>query len=243
MVATLWVYASQKRLFESVITLPGDLRTWLDRVSQENGALLGHVRHLTCRKECLYTLWPIEPTHNSLRDQLRSLRQLRHFDLSLTTFILSLRELELFSAFKLTLTHITLSYCHISNSILVALINYFPKLDCLCLKGISCLDSHDQASLLPRRPLKKLRIDEGLGNFPDLLEELSKVHFDEVALETAFLRHSFADRVVRAFGAGIKCLRMSQILNRTCNLSYFYRGDHRSQIPHRPSAFDALALS
>jgi hypothetical protein len=214
-----WVYPSQKRMFKSVETRDKNLRAWLDRVSPEH---LGYVQHLICRSEpLLFTERRTERMRAASHYHNPSL-QLTHFELSHTEIGSSLGEIDLFSVIGPTLSRITLMDCKLSNSALVALVNHFPNLDYICLKKLHALASHTQPSLIPRKPLKKLVIDNRFEYFPDFLEELSKLQFEEVAIESPLPTVKFVNHVARIFGAHVKCLRLPQIWRGKCNLSYSY---------------------
>lgn len=225
LVTKSWTYTSRKRLFEFVGTRPGNLRPWLDGISQENVELLGHVRQLTCSQEELSTVWPMVPANNTLRHNLRSLCDLRHFTLSCVPVLLPSR-IEVLSVLGLTLSSVTLSHCMVSKSALVALFNILPGLKRLCLEQPYYFDFHEQASLPLRSPLKGLHIiNRGPGNFLNLLDELSELGLcsDELTLGPIFPSHewtAFTNHILRAFGAGAKCLRLPHIPSGTCGLSY-----------------------
>ena len=211
LVAKSWKHTSQKRLFESVKTPPGNLQLWLERASRENVALLEHVRNLTCFQESC-TVWSIDPALKTPLNNLQFLGQLRHFNLGFTD-ISSPPEI---GSFKPALSCLTLTYCGISTDTLVAFINYFPDLEYLHLESLTCpVPKVPQTYLVPRPPLKQLYTDEGLESekYLDLLDELSKLglRFDQVFLKPTFRSYHSVNRVVRAFGAGTKYLRLPQI--------------------------------
>lgn len=75
LVARSWVYASQKRLFQSVSAPSKELGPWLGCISQKSSWLLRHVRHLNCMSERLGTA-------HTLYDHSRSLHRLSRITLS-----------------------------------------------------------------------------------------------------------------------------------------------------------------
>ena len=217
LVARSWVYASQKGLFEYVKTHTRELGSWLHGVSQKNPEILRHVLHLNCENEDFGLVWPNGSARDTIRGCLGSLRRLRRFDWYSTEIILSPQEIELFSAFKHTLSYIGLWYCSISRNMLVHLINYFPNLGCLRLELPIYMNSDDEETTLSSQiPLKKLYIDEVPGSFLRVLEELSRLGlcFNDITLYPValnLLSTVFANFIVRTFGTRAQCLRLPEI--------------------------------
>ena len=236
-VAKSWINASRKRLFESVRTGPRNLLPWLDRISQENVDLLRHVRELTCFQEFSATEQALQDTPP---DHFRFLRQLRHLNLGLADISLSSKEIGSFHAFKFTLSSINLVMCRISRGTLIALINYFPNLEILCLVHLFCRKPSDKIPLLPRPPLKRLHIDDGLPDFLDLLNDLSGLglRVDEVIFKPTNPSQGFVNRVASAFGANLQCLRLPRVTSSMCNPTYSYR-----EIPTHDSLIDRESLT
>ena len=218
LVARSWRYASERSLFESVEIPAGRLLPSLREISKLNGELLQHVRRLTSHHEHLWTSSPIgERGYEALCDDFRSLSQLRHLTLCYVSFIQPFPGTGLFSAFKPPLTSITLSNCSILGGLLVALINYFPNLQYLGLRGVHCICLPERAHLISRLLLKKLTVDERVLGVIDLLEELWKLglHFDEVDFGTTDLGNAWigaATRVMRTFGVSAERLNLPPII-------------------------------
>ena len=217
LVARSWRRASQRRLFESVKIPLGNLGSWL------RGGVFGfsgYTRQLTCYKEKGATPWPTEESLGK-----RSDFKLEHLTLC-SAYVLSLDRINLFSVFKQSLSGITLSKCDVKKSVLVSLIEYFPRLERLCLEELLCGDPYEETHVsLSRDPLKKLRINKGPGGSLELLQELTKLGLrsDEVALGPSFPSHAQAaltNCLIHAFGASAKCLRLLRIPSGTCGPSY-----------------------
>ena len=225
LVAKSWIHTSQKYLFESVTASSGNLRPRLDGISRMK--LSGLIFHLTCDIEDLCRVWPIElAAHDS--DHSHSLQQLSHLNLPQIILLSFPQDIEL--PFKPTLSQVTLSYCRISMSSLVALVEYFPKLESLCLKDVDCLDPHEKSILSPLHPLKNLSISEGGGVLMTVPDEFSQLgfRFDEITLDPAsrpFVSAAFVNRVARAFGACVKFLRLPQTTSGMCDPPYSNYGD------------------
>ena len=210
LVARSWRCISQKRLFEFVKPRPKKLRQLLDGISQNDGVLLRQVRSLTCSRE---KLWAIGPTYDTFCGHFNSLRRLENFTLCETCLMSSHRGVKRFSAFKHTLSKITLKGCSVSKSMLVNLINYFPKLEYLDLMQISCVRLLKKTPPIFRLPLKRLYIGEGDTNMLELLDELWKLGLctDEVVFPPFLPERSsraFGNRVVDTFGTSAKCLSL-----------------------------------
>ena len=194
----------------------------LSDISEKNAQLLGHILHLECMvvlsNHSYLPVWPIGPaSHKSLRVLFGSLCRLEDFKWASTEFLSSAQEIEVFSAFKPTLSSITLNYCGISASVLVTLVNYFPNLECLELAEVFSLDdSHEEPLYFSRPPLKQLHIKEGHKRLGPVLNELSQLDFlvENMTIHPSFPLQSsvtFINRAVRAFGANATYLKVPQI--------------------------------
>ena len=146
--ASVDVYSSRRRAPETVETRDGKLRLWLDAVAQWN---LEHVDHLICGEEgeLFEKEHDIPPGHVSLV-------RLTHFELHNTTILLLPQQIKLFAPFQDKLLKITLSGCKVSTSMLVALVHYFPILECLRLEGHIAPDLDKQTP----PPLEVLSIED-----------------------------------------------------------------------------------
>jgi len=213
LIAKSWVRPTQKRLFEVVVIHedPG-LRSWLETVSPTNVELLGHVRSLT------YVMDPdppatIKPLHDALRDYLPSFHQLRCLKLFAYTTLLP-QQIETFSPFQHTLSHVTLSIGSVTIRALITLINYFPNLVSLCFSGNRC-DKEDGPFPPLSRPLfKDLLVSECCADVPELFDDLSELglRFDKIVIQQVVILPTwpeFAKRVADAFGANAKFLTLS----------------------------------
>lgn len=156
---------------------PGGLEDLLDNISRNDPILLEHIHHLICNRENLGSL------------KLQSFKRLGHLDID---DCIIPQEMELFSAFKTTLTWITLRRCTISKRSLALLIGYFPKLQHLRVKSLTYLTS-DEPTAKVSRPLEKLSISVGsIGHdsLPHLLKDLSELGLraQEVTLQCVGFR-------------------------------------------------------
>jgi hypothetical protein len=211
LVAKLWMYPSQKRLFEVVDINQRKLQYWINRISPTDTRLLEHVCYLTYRGS--QTIAFRTPVHRALHDYLPSFCRLRGLTLVFATISSYTEHIEPFAAFKFTLSHILLADCNITKSALVALINYFPNLTCISLALPGYTQENERTPPLSRTLFKKLRV----RSFPEQslvpLEELSKLglRFEEVFLINIVPQTTwphFSKRVVDIFGESVKCLRL-----------------------------------
>lgn len=112
----------------------------------------------------------------SFRNFSHYLTRLEHFRLTCTLGIpLPPCESGLFSAFKDTLSRITLCYCLVSEKDILGFIDYFPNLEHLSLFYPShTIDTRGLSSSSPRQ-LRKLLISPGFDTPPNFLPRLSKL--------------------------------------------------------------------
>ena len=217
LVAKSWIFPSQKRLFGVVEITGENLRQWLDNISPTHIDLLGHVRHLLYRE---YPKGSIKQVHLSLHDYLPSFRCLSHFTLSFARTPLRLQQVQKFSAFRYTLSEITLARCVVTKSSLVTLINYFPDLTSFDLRGLEYHKEHGQTPPLVRHHFRKLFANVWGEGSLGLVDELSKLglRFEEVVISDFLPQRKWPDfsrRVICGFGETVKCLRVLGSSNRT----------------------------
>lgn len=119
----------------------------------------------------------------------------------------------MFSTFRHSLSQLSLSYCDITISAFVTLINYFPNLSRVDLHRLLHVVDGKPAPPLSRRLLGQLHIsgvyvgDFGSG-FLDRLSELG-LTFDEIVFtEPRSVCARTVERVVDAVGVSVKRLRL-----------------------------------
>ena len=137
LVSKSWIYPSRKRLFEGVHIRKSDYNLWTERISPENVELLHHVRSLTYVLDM--TVWFRHPEYriDSLGSYLPSFDQLENLGL-FSVLLLSdtPHQIEHFSAFRHTLSSLSLRGCHVSSSALITILNYFSSLVNLELRAL-----------------------------------------------------------------------------------------------------------
>jgi len=154
------MFAVQRHFFRSVLTR-GNLRPWLTCVSQKDGELLKHVRHLTCyRERDFFAARPTELAAHDVPPDLSCSLQLTHLELRYTTVQLPPQEIELFSCFQTQ----TLTYYPVVLQYLKKLARrphqLLPGLSSSTSK-ISCATGHKQAFSildLTRRAMHHLEV-------------------------------------------------------------------------------------
>lgn len=216
LVARKWREPCQSLLFESVQVSPENLRLRQGKISQNQSKLLPRVRRLIWnRRWSSYgePHWQLGPTDASLCHSFSLLTRLEQFKLIFCSIPLPACELELFSGFKDTVSHLILSRCTVQESALFTFINCFPNLELLSFNALSYVVDSEGFSCSPRR-LKKLSITPDSREFQGFLSKLSKqwLSFEEVAIGPG---HDFTDweeianGVVRVFGDGVEHLRVA----------------------------------
>ena len=178
LVAKSWTNPSRRRLFETVEILGANIQSWLDTIPPANDELLRHVRSLSyvTRNALPWTARRPKGRVHVLRDYLPSFHKLQHLSLSHTHIPSDIsKQIEIFSAFRHTLSRLALKHCTVTMSALVALINFFPNLDRLDLRYILEEVDGEPASPLRRPLIQKLHIfgfyRDGLG----ILDQLSEL--------------------------------------------------------------------
>ena len=213
-VAKSWTNPSRRRLFETVKIQETAFQSWLDTIPPANTELLQHVRSLSY----IATAAPQSDRQakhrvDVLRDYLPSFHHLQHLTLSSMHIPSDIfQQIEIFSAFQHSLLRLSLHYCTVTISAIVALINFFPGLDRLDLRYILEEVDGEPASPLCRLLIRKLHIssfhDRGLGIL-DQLSELGLVFKELTVIEwSAKTALRILSRIVDSMGVNVKHLRL-----------------------------------
>ena len=216
LVAKSWVNPSRRYLFKTVEIQETTCKSWLDTISPVNDELLQHVRSLSYIADNTAWRHNLRSDHcaNVLRDYLPSFHKLQHLSLSSMHIRSGVsRHIEVFSAFRHTLSQLTLKYCNVTISALVALINYFSSLDRL---NLCCLFHQvDGEPLCPRSHslIRKLHISDFHGDGHDILDQLSELGpaFDELVIDgSSKILLPTLNHIVASLGVNVKRLRLLQ---------------------------------
>jgi hypothetical protein len=237
LVAKSWRHISQQILLESIMIFAQNLERWMATAPWVGCDFFRNVRHLRCSFVDYFEgqRLPIGITG------VLPLERLNHLELCRSGFVLSPQGSERFSPFKKTLSRITLRSCSISKNSFVSLVDYFPNLQFLHLERLSDAGSHEPITRISRT-LEKLSMPiESLSTrFLDLLVDLSELglRFNEVDLQSVEPRDDrgrgiSADRVIVAFGASVKRLRLPFAHDSRCNPPCSCRRNSWSRRSHR----------
>ena len=213
LVAKSWTNPSRRRLFKTVEIREANIQSWLDTIPPTNDELLRHVCSLSyvTRNALPGTAWRPKGRVDVLRDYLPSFHCLQHLSLSSRCIRSDIsQQIEIFSAFRHTLSRLDLKYSTVTMSALVALINFFPNLDRLDLRYILEEVDGEPASPLCRPLIRKLHIfgfyEHGLGVL-DQLSELGLV-FEELDVDgSSHMSLSTLSGIVDSLGVKVKRLK------------------------------------
>ena len=218
LVAKSWIGPSRRHLFETVAIQEPGLKSWLDSIPPANDGLLRHVRSLSL------TLppgaWPADfyPVHriDVFQDYFPSFHQLRHLSLSFVHLPSDIsQQVGLFSAFRHTLSRLSLDDCKITISALGTLINCFPYLNRLDLGRIIHEVDDEPASPVSRPLIEQLYVSEVHWDGMHFFDQMSEIGlgFEEVVfIERPFVRPELVERVADTVGVSVKCLKLLQPL-------------------------------
>ena len=192
LVAKSWLSPCRRHLFKAVYIRTTTLKSWRDNIPPTNDGLLQHVRTLgyISDNRCMQRgCWP-EIYVNVPWDYFPSLRQLQHLYLGSVRLPSSIYWATwMFSAFRHTLSQLTLGSCDITTCAFVTLINYFPNLNRLDLACPLLKVDAKSPSPLSRPKLGQLRISKVFESGLRLLDRLSELGlaFDEIIFNDEYL--------------------------------------------------------
>ena len=191
------------------------------RISPTNTELLSHVRSLSLFAPWEFPNWSPRPI-NAFFDCLPSFRYLRHLTLRNVRIGSDISErLEVFSAFRYTLSSLTFQDFFLTWSTFIAMVDYFPGVGDLVIDNPTWETDHRQASPLSR-PLRgrlSIQIWKGHPIFADRICEL-EVECDELLILGSSdydptTRHY--QRIINTCGKSLKRLSLSPC---ACTLQY-----------------------
>ncbi|KAF9648089.1 hypothetical protein BDM02DRAFT_3269711 [Thelephora ganbajun] len=178
LVSKSWLQPGRRLLFAHVVVKSATYRSWLDNISPTNTGLLCHARSLTYifGDGCGISL---------LRDYLPSFFQLQQLAFSVTDIESTICDhLEWFSAFRHTLSSLSLSQVSITWSAFIVLVGYFPNLRDLHIFKIWFRKDDWPVPCLPHALRGRLLVSFGTAmRFPfDRLVGL-KLEYEEVEVD------------------------------------------------------------
>ena len=176
-------------------------------VRPANDELLQHVRSLPYIVDNTAWRYNFRPDHriDVLRDYLLSFHKLQHLPLPSVHIQSGVpRHVEIFSAFRQTLSQSTLKYRNVT-------ISYFSNLDCLNLRRL--FHKVDGEPLCPRfcSLIRKLHISDSHEDGHGILNQLSELGpaFHELVIDgSSQILLPTLSRIVASLGVNIKRLRL-----------------------------------
>ena len=214
LVAKSWTNPSRRHLFRTVIIQATTLWSWLNTISPANDELLQHVRSLYYVTDT--TAWRNggQPIHriDVLQEYLPSFHQLQHLTLSSMHIQSDISQrIEIFSAFRYTLSSLSLKHCNITISALVTVINFFSNLDRLSLNRLLHEVDGEPPSSLSRPLIRNLHIFDPKEHDLGILNQLSELGpiFDTLVIGTWSPSPPRAFSLITdSLGVNAKCIRL-----------------------------------
>ena len=210
LVAKSWVHCSQKRLFHTVSISQSTYNSWVDSISPANLELLHHVRSLTYTIDP--TAWVPGYRIDSLGDYLPSFRNLESLVLSSMDLPPAItQQVENFSAFRHTLSSLSLWSCYVSSGALITLVNYFPNLTDLQLRAPKHKTDYMPFPPLSRPLRGRLSVQTFRRHDLPVLDRLSDLppDLDELVVGGAAIDMSISyDYTVATYAGSVQRLRL-----------------------------------
>ena len=217
LVATWWTGPSQRRLFSSVEICEGNYQRWMNSVvlPRPKAHLLGYVR----------SLWHSRGTRTKPKYRMRELAQDSGEYLSALCGVRSLtlyysgiehtsKDFRIcFSAFRDSLTYLSLEIFSTSFSAFVALVDYFPNITSLQLRSLELEPEEGSVSSLSRPLRGKIRVQE-VGTedleFFNRFAELD-LEYEEMVIGSTRLsmEEQFLESALRISASTLKFLRLT----------------------------------
>ena len=217
LVATWWAGPSQKRLFSSALVLDSNHQRWMNGVvlTGSNAHLLGYVRSLRyCRgvyAGVKYRMRNLQQDHGEYFSALCNLHSLTLFNIVIEPIV----EEEFrtcFSAFRETLTCLTLQNFAVQFSAFVTLVDYFPNIRNLRLRSFTPeLDAGPIPTL--SRPLRG-RVDiRGVDRCSNFLDQFARLdlEYEEVVIGSPLrsMGTKYLEHALRLSVTTVKILRLA----------------------------------
>ena len=214
LVAKSWVAPAQSRLFSSVIITEDNYQSWKDSVSPANKELLSNVRSLWYLTLLRIPSWNTPPIDDFF-GYLSSFHRLQRLFLCSTSIKPGIsKRLQVFSAFRHSLSSLILHTLILTWSSFVALVDYFPYVRDLEVSHPIWGIDYEQAPPLSRPLRGRLSINVcqhlALKIFTDRFSGL-EVEYDELLIlgedgARSSARHY--QRVIDTCGNSLKRLRL-----------------------------------
>ena len=216
LVATWWTGPSQRRLFSSVEIHGGNYEQWMNGVvlSRSKDHLLEHVRSLSHSRGigCEVELRDLPSDSGQYLSALHNLHSLT-FQSVRVERVTEEKFRTCFSAFRESLTSLSLDYLAVSFGAFVTLVDYFPNITTLQL-GLLVLEPDKEPVPSLSRPLRgKLHVGCLQGGFSNFLNKFSKLdlEYEELVIDTASssVETDLVERVLEIGTSTVKFLRLT----------------------------------
>ena len=218
-VATWWTGPSQRRLFSSVEIGERNYQRWMDGVvlSRSKSHLLNYVRSLGYYPHDRYQMRCLAQDSGEYFPGLCNLRSLTLFNIGVE-HIGEENFRTCFSAFRETLTSLTLDTFAMSFSAFVTLVDYFPNITTLRLRWFNLEPDEGPVQSLSR-PLRGKFHAHLQANFPKFGDEFSKLdlEYEELVIDGPFSSPAETELVKSALQISpstVKFLKLNEELQR-----------------------------
>ena len=215
LVATSWAGPSQRRLFSSVDVRRGNYKWWMDGVvySGSKDHLLKYVRSLQYSRGLDFRMRDLPWDSGEYLSALHNIHSLKFCD----TRIERLDEEGFricFSAFRETLTCLSLETFATSFNAFVTLVDYFPNLTTLRLRPFVLEPDEGPVPSLSRPLRGKLRVRDGHGDCLKFFNRFAKLdlEFEELVISSGssmFVEMAFLNSALKLSANTIKFLRVT----------------------------------
>ena len=217
LVATWWMEPSQRRLFSSVKINDQNRERWISGVilSESRNRLLQYIRSL--QRFLSGYRYPLQKLLKGSGEYLSALRSLELANVRIERLDKELHSS--FSAFRETLTNLTLKSFTTSFTALIALVDYFPNITSLQLGWLSRLEPDEGPFPLLSQPLRgRIHICPPLPHCLEFIDRFAKLdqEYEELVIDSATvaLRTEYLERILQFSAGTVKHLRLLGELDR-----------------------------
>ena len=217
LVATWWTGPSQRRLFSSVEIYEGNYQRWMDGVvlPRPKAHLLGYVRSL-----CHFHGTELRDLAQESGEYLSALRNV-HSLMLVNTWVKYVSEDNFrtcFSAFRETLTHLSLENFPTSFNTFVALVDYFPNITSLQLCSLQLEPDEGSVPSLSRPLRGKICLREVEAGHLEVFNRFAKLdlEYEEMVIDSFYFTvgETFLESALQVSASTLKYLRLTADLPR-----------------------------
>ena len=221
LVATWWTGPSQRRLFSSVLINEDNHQRWVNGVARSGSKahLLEHVRSLSHRRgRTTRTKHPIRDLAQESGEYLSALCNIRSLTLS-NIQIEHINEDQFricFSAFRETLTYLSLETVATSIGAFVALVDYFPNITTLRLRSFVLEPDEGPVPSSPRPFRGKLHVCCSQNDRLEFFDQFAKLdlEYEELVIDPfALFTHEKTKFLESAFQISASTVKFLRLVN------------------------------